>query len=515
MHAHTHCTLMDNLLLLFFITSLPAVLSVQTESRVTAQRGGSVSIPCRYDQKYRDSVKYWCRGVLWGTCAVLVRTDSPQRRGDVSITDDPAQLVFTVTMGNLQVRDTNKYWCAVKIKGYGTPDDKAGVFLSVTAAPSTLPAGTPPPPPSALSTLSGLIQPSASLATPQAVLSVQTESRVTAQRGGSVSIPCRYDQKYRDSVKYWCRGVLWGTCAVLVRTDSPQRRGDVSITDDPAQLVFTVTMGNLQVRDTNKYWCAVKIKGYGTPDDKAGVFLSVISATALPPTTPPLQTSRSTPTGGCGDCRLIQTTSASALPTVQSTARWFPKAPPAVTTVPKTPPSTATPPRTPPSPLQTTPSTPSTTSPRAALSSTLPITPSPGAPSTTATPPVTPPIAIVTVSPRRPKVAVPTSHSALPATSSASGTGPKGDTTLESLGPKRYSLLWWESLMVACGGLLLATMVAVVTWKMCRERRNLYHRWEMGAMETNLSLHSDSSDSEPRSSALIFHGSSPLREDPF
>ncbi|KAG9333014.1 hypothetical protein JZ751_013890 [Albula glossodonta] len=331
MHVHTHCTHMDNLLLLFFLTSLPAVLSVQTESRVTAQRGGSVSIPCRYDQKYRDSVKYWCRGVLWGTCAVLVRTDSPQRRGDVSITDDPAQLVFTVTMGNLQVRDTNKYWCAVKIKGYGTPDDKAGVFLSVTS-------GTPPPPPSALSTLSGLTQPSASLATPQAVLSVQTESRVTAQRGGSVSIPCRYDQKYRDSVKYWCRGVL--------NSFAP---------DNP-------TNANLQVHTNRRLW--------GLQADSDNIcFSSTNSAVNCPNSTLP-----------SADYTLYIFNSRSSCCFVIHPADY------AIA--------------------------------RCSVNNSY---------------------STLTVSPRRPKVAVPTSHSVLPATSSASVTGPKGDTTLESLGPKRYS----------------------------------------------------------------------------
>ncbi|KAJ8377050.1 hypothetical protein SKAU_G00076300 [Synaphobranchus kaupii] len=282
---------MEHLLfLLLFITKLPGGDSMQTQSRVSAQKGGSVTIACRYDQKYKGNVKYWCRGLGWHTCIVLLSTDSPQGRADLSITDDPAQQVVTVTMRNLQLWNSNKYWCAVKIKGIGTPDDKAGVYLSVTKEPPPQPGtppgnpqpGTPPgttpqsgTPPSDLFTGKAS---TASPSTPKGGVSMQTQSRVSAQKGGSVTIACRYDQKYKDNVKYWCRGLGWHTCIVLLSTDSPQGRADLSITDDPAQQVVTVTMRNLQLWNSNKYWCAVKIKGIGTPDDKAGVYLSVTKA---------------------------------------------------------------------------------------------------------------------------------------------------------------------------------------------------------------------------------------------
>ncbi|KAJ8278233.1 hypothetical protein GJAV_G00085390 [Gymnothorax javanicus] len=311
-----------------------AGLSIWTQSRVTAQQGGSVSIPCRYDQKYKDSVKYWCRGIIWPTCIVLQKTNSPQRRAGLSITDDPAQQVFTVTMSRLQLRDSNKYWCAVEIKGVDTPDPKAGVFLTVTrgtatepTTPSTLSTGNPPSasttssnsaekPPQRLtpSTLSAENPPPQTTPTsvptvmspteappfdwPTAGLSIWTQSRVTAQQGGSVSIPCRYDQKYKDSVKYWCRGIIWPTCIVLQKTNSPQRRAGLSITDDPAQQVFTVTMSRLQLRDTNKYWCAVEIKGVDTPDPKAGVFLTVTRALASSTTQTVASTEETSPPAG-------------------------------------------------------------------------------------------------------------------------------------------------------------------------------------------------------------------------
>ncbi|KAJ8280000.1 hypothetical protein COCON_G00070660 [Conger conger] len=233
------------LLLLLFIARLSGAggVAVWTQSRVAAEEGSSVSVACHYGPQYKDSVKYWCRGLFWSSCIVLQRTDSTQRRAGLSITDDPAQQVFTVTLSDLRVWDSNRYWCAVKVKGIETPDPKAGVFLSVTRG-----AGG---------------------------VAVWTQSRVAAEEGSSVSVACHYGPQYKDSVKYWCRGLFWSSCIVLQRTDSTQRRAGLSVTDDPAQQVFTVTLSDLRVRDSNRYWCAVKVKGIETPDPKAGVFLSV------------------------------------------------------------------------------------------------------------------------------------------------------------------------------------------------------------------------------------------------
>lgn len=50
----------------------------------------------------------------------------------MSITDIPEELVFTVTMKNLQETDTNRYWCALKVGAIGKPDVKVSVDLTVT-----------------------------------------------------------------------------------------------------------------------------------------------------------------------------------------------------------------------------------------------------------------------------------------------------------------------------------------------------------------------------------------------
>ncbi|KAL4601578.1 polymeric immunoglobulin receptor-like isoform X1 [Arapaima gigas] len=91
---------------------------VKTFDWLKAQTGKSVTVPCFYSEEYRENVKYWSKGTKRFT---VVRTDSPQRTHQVSIADDPAHLVFFVTMRNLQDGDSDTYWCGVEVNE--APDD--------------------------------------------------------------------------------------------------------------------------------------------------------------------------------------------------------------------------------------------------------------------------------------------------------------------------------------------------------------------------------------------------------
>uniref|UniRef100_A0A3B3SLE0 Ig-like domain-containing protein n=1 Tax=Paramormyrops kingsleyae TaxID=1676925 RepID=A0A3B3SLE0_9TELE len=102
---------------------------VSTVTGVTVQRGGSVTIPCVYSDRYKTHVKYWCRGRELRPCFPIVHSDSPQE-GNVSIRDDPDQRVFTVTINSLTAGDSGYYWCGVKISGGTDVGDQ--VYLSVT-----------------------------------------------------------------------------------------------------------------------------------------------------------------------------------------------------------------------------------------------------------------------------------------------------------------------------------------------------------------------------------------------
>ncbi|KAK6293621.1 hypothetical protein J4Q44_G00359470 [Coregonus suidteri] len=67
--ATHHLLVLD---IFFFLTGLSGIQSVSTVSHVTVKKGGSITIPCLYDQRYRNHVKYWCKGLVsdYFWCAV-------------------------------------------------------------------------------------------------------------------------------------------------------------------------------------------------------------------------------------------------------------------------------------------------------------------------------------------------------------------------------------------------------------------------------------------------------------
>ncbi|XP_072566588.1 polymeric immunoglobulin receptor-like isoform X2 [Paramormyrops kingsleyae] len=305
---------------------------VSTVGDMTVQRGGSVTIPCFYDDRYKTHVKYWCKGYHGDSCTPIVHSDSPQE-GKVSVRDDPDQQVFTVTINSLTAGDSGTYFCGVNISGGSDVGDQ--VHLSVTDGSPVLSVDK--------QEVTGVEGDSVSVQcrygnnTRQIVWckfggscaavnsrsldgrpvlirddrvnrffsvtvgalerkdtgwywfddgnlqipvhitvkhadSVYTVSRVSAWRGGSVTIPCFYDDIFKTHLKYWCRGRQWSSCTPIVHSDSPQE-GKVSIRDDPDQQVFTVTINSLTAGDSDRYWCGVNISGGSDVGDQ--VYLSV------------------------------------------------------------------------------------------------------------------------------------------------------------------------------------------------------------------------------------------------
>lgn len=112
-------------------------VDLSTVSHVSVQTGGSITIPCSYDQYYINHVKYWCKGYGWTICSSVVRTDHPKSTDRASISDDIAQKVFTVIMTDLEPEDSNTYRCVVEING-GTDSMIQLFYLSVT--PGKIPA---------------------------------------------------------------------------------------------------------------------------------------------------------------------------------------------------------------------------------------------------------------------------------------------------------------------------------------------------------------------------------------
>ncbi|XP_064879138.1 polymeric immunoglobulin receptor-like isoform X5 [Oncorhynchus nerka] len=201
------------LLLLLIFDRLSAVRTV------SVQTGGSITFPCRYDLNHINHVKYWCQGLGWVVCSYVVRTDHPKSSGKTSISDDINKRIFTVTMTDLTLWDSDYYRCVVEING-GTDIMITWFYLSVTP-------GTPE-------------------------LYVE-QQEVTGVEGGSVTVCCYYSNS--GDMK-WCRmggdcvsgysGTLHGTSVTLKWTsDANNRTG------------LTVTMSGLKMENTDWYWCRV------------------------------------------------------------------------------------------------------------------------------------------------------------------------------------------------------------------------------------------------------------------
>ncbi|XP_014383562.1 PREDICTED: CMRF35-like molecule 6, partial [Myotis brandtii] len=92
-------------------------LSLSCPRRVTGTVGGSLSVQCRYEKKYTDHNKYWCKGPWLPslTKKTVESTESERevRSGRVSIRDHPATLTFTVTLESLTESDEGTYRCGI------------------------------------------------------------------------------------------------------------------------------------------------------------------------------------------------------------------------------------------------------------------------------------------------------------------------------------------------------------------------------------------------------------------
>ncbi|XP_063057020.1 CMRF35-like molecule 7 [Engraulis encrasicolus] len=193
--------------------------SLWTVSKVAVQAGGSVTIPCHYHRMFQQRMKYWCKGRRWNVCRELGRTTSKPRTEGFSITDYPSEQFFTITMTNLQEKDTDRYWCAVKRSAWDSV--RASMEVEVTEDPPDL--------------------------------SVR-ENMVSVEEGANATITCSYTDRLKSSEKMWCEsGDLLSCKSGLTSTTSQEP--SFTIADDGSG-VFNVTVVKLQRKHTGWYWCS-------------------------------------------------------------------------------------------------------------------------------------------------------------------------------------------------------------------------------------------------------------------
>ncbi|XP_026134573.1 CMRF35-like molecule 1 [Carassius auratus] len=187
--------------------------TVMSNSTLTVQTGGSVTIPCHYDEKYTQQKKYWYSENNKSN------TYTNTTEENLSVIDHPDQSLFTVTMRNLQNKHTGYYYCIVEtgeqppIKAIYEP------YLKIQPAPD---------------------------------VSVVSSS-VSGHEGGDISVQCFYSSGYQNKVKQWCR-YKDQRCYTVGRTNTSQN-SSVQISDD-GRRSFTVLMTGLRLTDSGWYYCS-------------------------------------------------------------------------------------------------------------------------------------------------------------------------------------------------------------------------------------------------------------------
>ncbi|KAG9278735.1 polymeric immunoglobulin receptor-like [Astyanax mexicanus] len=182
--------------------------SMKTLKRLTVRRGGSLTVPCLYEEEYKSHPKYWCEGEHWSLCTIVAYANSSST--GISVTDHPSQNMFTVDLKKLQDSDSGWYWCAVEIDG--AADVRDYVNLTVSSDPAVW----------------------------------VENSRVIGQEGGRVSVQGFYSSEYKNGEKKWCRVKTW-SCY-------PFQNSTVKISDDKNRRSFRVEMIGLQESDAGWYW---------------------------------------------------------------------------------------------------------------------------------------------------------------------------------------------------------------------------------------------------------------------
>ncbi|XP_032898771.1 uncharacterized protein LOC116986997 [Amblyraja radiata] len=105
------------------------------ESEVRGVVGRAITIDCHYAAMYRSHTKYWCPGIRRQCTHVVETNEKYGQNGRVSITDNPARGIFTVTVEDLHSGDTGWYRCGITAPGEPTFQ----VHLQVSEEPVSVP----------------------------------------------------------------------------------------------------------------------------------------------------------------------------------------------------------------------------------------------------------------------------------------------------------------------------------------------------------------------------------------
>ncbi|XP_032097696.1 CMRF35-like molecule 1 isoform X7 [Sapajus apella] len=119
---------------LFWLSGYSIATEITGPTTVNGLERGSLTLRCAYGSQWETYLKWWCRGAVWSSCQILVKTTGSEqevKRDRLSIRDDQKNHTFTVTMKDLRRDDADTYWCGIERTG-----TDLGVKVQVTIDPA-------------------------------------------------------------------------------------------------------------------------------------------------------------------------------------------------------------------------------------------------------------------------------------------------------------------------------------------------------------------------------------------
>ncbi|XP_060774361.1 polymeric immunoglobulin receptor-like [Neoarius graeffei] len=232
---------------------------------VTGYSGGGVLVKCKYDTKYTQNPKYFCKGSPL-FCSDQIKTGAKNTSinlGRFSLFDDTKSAEFRVMIRELTVQDTGTYQCGVDIPK--EIDIYTWVDLEVKED-----------------------------------LSYEKSISKTVHVGGDLNISCKYPESIRSGPKFLCKTKLQQAAYFYKEsvkesikdgngTDSVEWLGEFSLYDDRPKQIFTVSIRNVTEQDSGEYWCGAEAAW--TTDHGYKVYFTrinlIVTATSSSPPSPP------------------------------------------------------------------------------------------------------------------------------------------------------------------------------------------------------------------------------------
>ncbi|XP_050956752.1 polymeric immunoglobulin receptor-like [Labeo rohita] len=259
----------------FTLLMIPGVVS---SISVTGYSGGGVIITCRYDRKYTENAKYFCKG-QYLVCSDLIKTEVKEKwadKGRFSLYDDTSAAVFTVTIRDLSEQDSGTYQCASDLSL--SKDSYTEVKLNVLTAADCC----------------------------------EKSISLSAAAGGSVNISCKYPQSHSADVKFVCRRSGSDLCAEETSVKENRRwsaEGQIQLYDDREQQLLTGTISHVTQQHSAEYWCGVQ----SDQGHKSFITRVLISVTDIPKTPLPSSSSPSSSSSSSSSSSPLTSASSSSL----------------------------------------------------------------------------------------------------------------------------------------------------------------------------------------------------------